>query len=453
MRLRSVASALGVVLLTTSCSEPTAEFDSAPLVADAKPNVVLIVIDTLRRDHLSLWGGEWDNTPNLSAFAMEAVRFDRAFSQAPWTTPSIGSLLSSRYPSDLGITSNESRLPAEAELLSEVLQRSGYATGAVVSHTFCGSEWGFDQGFDSFDETQAGGHRTISAQEVSDRAIQFVDAQDRPFFLFAHYFDPHIVYQEHADFSFASTERGAYEGPVRSGMSLQDIRTARIRRPSRDLREVERIYASEIAFTDHHIGKLLEHLRARGIMDDTLVIVTADHGEEFLDHGRWGHAKTLYNEVVEVPLLIRYPRGEAAVVDQPVGLVDVFPTVLSAAGLPPPPSIEGRALQTVRAESARPVFFETRRNGIDRRGVIVGDYKWVVDLVKQRQTLFDYQRDPGETEDLSQAKPEIARQLSRLLEEWIATRSPISSGEQEVELSGEERERLEALGYLDGDES
>ena len=177
-----------------------------------RPNVLLIVVDTLRREELGAYGYPRSTSPNLDRLARAAVRYDQAFSQAAWTTPSISSLLTSRYPSQLGIEGELTKLAEDVVLLPEVLRAEGYVTGGVVSHSFCSQKWNFDQGFDFWDQSSIGGHKAITSPGVTERALEFLD-QDReqPFFLWLHYFDPHVAYVEHAAFRFGTREE--YDGP------------------------------------------------------------------------------------------------------------------------------------------------------------------------------------------------------------------------------------------------
>ena len=307
------------------------------------PNVLLIVVDTLRRDHLGCYGYERDVSPHIDRLAADSVRYENAYSQAPWTTPSIGALLSSQYPSTLGIRNERSVLSQDLVLLPELLQEYGWSTGAVVSHGFCSSKWGFDQGFDFFDETNVLGHAGVSSAGVTRAALRFIDAHaGDPFFLWLHYFDPHNEYLSHPGHGY-QRER-PYRGPVNPRNNFYKLRRILDRLGPPDWDELRRLYDSEIAFTDHHIGRVLERLRSLELYEDSLVILTADHGEEFGDHGRLGHAHSLYQELVHVPLLVKYPGSEPLVAEDPVALVDLYPTLLEFLGLPLPEGLVGRSL-------------------------------------------------------------------------------------------------------------
>lgn len=420
--------------------------------ARATANVLLIVIDTLRADHMSAYGYPRPTTPRLVELARESVTYRRAYSQAPWTTPSIGSLLTSRSPTALGIHGDRSPLPDAARLLSEALRDAGFSTGGIVSHDYCSTRWGFARGFDHFDESSIRGYQAVTSPRVTNLGIAFVDAQgDRPWFLFLHYFDPHFSYVEHRHFAFGGRTPD-YAGPIESRMRFKALYPTRPDLDADDLLELERIYDSEIAFTDHHVGRFLDHLRARGLLDRTLLILTADHGEEFLDHDDLGHAKTLYDELVRVPLMLRMPGAAPALIDAPVGLIDVYPSVLDYLGLAAEPGATGRSLlRDGRPDPApaRPVYAETSRLGRYLHSIVNGSHKLVLDLESGAVELYDLRDDPGERRDLATREPQRAAALRAQLEAYVARQRASAEQRRELELSEEERERLELLGYLD----
>ena len=416
-----------------------------------RSNVLLIVIDSLRKDRMSTYGYARDTTPHITRLAREAVTYTRAISQAPWTTPSIAALLSSRYPSTLGIEDTRSVVPEVFALLPEVLRDAGYATGAIVSHSFASSDWGFAQGFESFDESNILGHDAVTSRSISDLATQRIDdwGADRPWFLFLHYFDPHFSYTEHSGFSFRE-EASEYTGPLSSGMLFHDLNSIRRDLTEADLEELARYYDSEIAFTDQQIGRVLDHLRDTGAFDETLIIVTADHGEEFLDHGKLGHAKTLFEELVGVPLVIKFPGARAAVVKQPVGLIDLYPTITEMVGVAAPSSLRGRSLVDTASGRLRvpdEVFAETSRHS-ELRGLVEGSHKLVLDLETDEARLYDLSTDPFEREDVTMREPERARTMLARLRHWMASTTREAVRAPERTLTPDEEERLRALGYL-----
>jgi arylsulfatase A-like enzyme len=415
----------------------------------APPNVLLVVVDTLRADHLGCYGYERDTSPHIDRLAAEGVRFEEAYSQAPWTTPSIGSLLTSRYASEIGIYDEKSVLSDDLVLLPEVLRDHGYRTGAVISHHFCSRQWNFDQGFESFDESNVLGHAAVTSESVTSKALEFVDASDgRPFFLWAHYFDPHFAYIGHDEHPFPGP--AGYEGPIRDGLEYKQIYRMRNALTDVDMREMIRFYDSEIAHTDRWLGALFDGLRERGLWDDLLVVFTADHGEEFKDHGGLGHSRTVFQEAVHVPLLVKRPGGAHAgrVVTEPVPLLDVFPTILEHAGAPPSPGIRGQPLFDL-ARDERSIVSETRRKG-GVRAVVRGRYKLIHRADAGQIQLFDLEADPSELTDLAQSSADVAERLRADLERW--DRMIEARDATQIELSEEQRERLRKLGYVDAED-
>jgi arylsulfatase len=429
--------------------EPAPKGDSPP------PNVVLIVVDTLRRDHLGCYGWKRPTSPRIDEFARQATLFTRSTSQAPWTTPAIGAILTSQYPSVLGIRRGVSALPDAAVLLPEMLRDHGYATGAVVSHSLCSKRWRFDQGFQSFDESNVHSNDTVTSEGVTDRALEFVEAHRRePFLLWVHYFDPHGVYLAHPEFDF--TTAPDYHGPVVSGMKFTDLTQIVDRLTPADVDQLERFYDSEIAYTDRQIGRLLDGLRERGLFDTSCVVFTADHGEEFLDHGHVGHTNTLHHELLDVPLIVKVPGLEKGVVDRPVASVDVVPTILDALHLEAPCRLTGHSLRRAADGSddeVHPIFAETEsKQGLSLRCAQVGPWKLVRELGSGQRWLYDLASDPRELHDLAGSvadRPDLARRVAALehaLDAWLEECSH-GLGERSVDLSDEEKRWLEELGY------
>lgn len=427
-----------------------------------RANVLLIVIDTLRADHLGSYGNERPTSPHLDALAESGVRYPQALSTAPWTTPSIAALMTSRYPSSVGIESEKARLAEEALLLAEVLQSAGYMTGAAVSHSFCASEWGFDQGFDAFDESNVLGHAAVTTDGVTARGMSFLDEaaeQDRPWMLWLHYFDPHCAYVE--DERHPMGGRGEYNGKVQSGELYRKVLRQWRRYDESDWNEMRRLYDSEIARTDQGIGELLAHLDKLGLADNTLVVLTADHGEEFHDHGGVGHAKTLYSEVLHVPLIVRYPRSDPRFTEaQPaapegwVSLVDVAPTVLEVCAVAQPEPFVGTSLLRARTPDAPYyVYGETHRAGGLRTALSDG-FKLIRWLDSARTNLFDLSLDPAEAKDLSRdpAHKQRLAEMNAALDGHLARVQVNALQAVPIELGAEQVKRLGDIGYAGSDE-
>jgi len=423
-------------------------------VAGHRPrNVVLVVVDTLRADHLGSYGYGRGTSPRLDGFASEAFVFDRARSTASWTRPAIASLLTSQYPFEHGIYRERprDRLSAATPTLQQIVRQRGLHAKAIVAQPHYRS--GMDRDFDSF---VFEGRR--DAEALYDRAIAFLDEHGgEPFFLLVHNIDPHDGYRFHEGFSDLPSDSQwrssrsllpAHEPDNGIGYDSLDNRVVTIGPEA--LAELESNYDGEIRYLDHHFGRFLDALEARGLMDDTLIVVTADHGEEFLDHGSYWHGGTLYEELVRVPLIVRAPglgRGRSAA---PVSLVDVLPTVAEWIGAPLPETARGRSLlPLLRGEPAgpRPIFSATgfRQQRI-QQSVVLGGKKLIRRADGEFVGLFDLERDPEERHDLGSADPDRAR-----LEAWLPapTRRPPRTDEAKPapEMDEELKAALEALGY------
>ena len=413
--------------------------------------VVVISIDTLRRDHVSVYGYSRRTTPGLEALARDALVFDDAVSTSSWTLPAHASLLTSTYPSVHGAVDMKRGLSPEWPNLAAILRDNGFFTQAFVTHTYLSRDYGFGEGFDShhyMPETRA--------EEVTNRGISFLRARgDLDFFLFLHYYDPHWHYDPPSpyDKKFDPTYTGATSGIWWEFKELEeDIEP-------RDLHHIEALYDGEIAYTDHHVERLLQEMKRLNVFDKTLVVVTSDHGEEFLDHGEWEHQKTLYEEQLRVPLLVKLPENRRAGerVKRQVSLVDVAPTVIEVLELPPEGSFQGTSLLSVFNESKRPEAWAETEHTLDgshlislRRGA--SDVKAIFrrkDHQVTSTTLFDLGSDPLESVPLEDT---LARErVHKRLEAFVLESEARREGKRvspPVELDAEELERLRALGYL-----
>ena len=369
-----------------------------------------------------MYGYRRDTSPNLDQFAAGATVFERAYTHSPWTAPSIASILTALPPRDHGITSWREALSEEHLTLAEHLRASGYQTEAIISHQILTERYQFNQGFNEYNSSvfsEGHPHDISSAGQVTDLAIECLDQRprDRPLFLWLHYFDPHAEYIAHPGFDFGEEER------------------------------ID-LYDSELAWTDHHLGRLLDHLAASGLDEDTVVAIIGDHGEEFLDHGSWQHSNQLFEEVMRVPLIIDAPGLEAGRVSAVVPESDLAPTLLSLAGLDIPDAFHGAAMPVTKGRLApqdRPVFMETFRYA-DKRGVVESDWKVVQDLKADRVSLYNLREDPLEKNDVADDYPEVReRLLVSLGAHYSETRAEVEA----QDLSEAEIERLRALGYIE----
>jgi arylsulfatase A-like enzyme len=473
--------AFGVVTTLPGCG-PDQTVDGPPSATAGahgrRPDILLIVIDTLRRDHLGSYGWHRDTSPSIDALASDAVRFDRAYAAAPWTQPSVATILTGLYPTAHGLT-RIARLPDSLDTLPERLGRHGYATAAIVSHVLLARVYNFDQGFDEFKVAAAlPTHEVISTERVTDRATESLERLANgpdPYLLFVHYFDPHYQYRRHPEHGFSSDGAGRLVG----GEDIETLRTIMESATPEELQFVLDVYDEEVRHTDVGVGRLLAKLRELGRYDDTLIIVTADHGEEFLDHGWLGHTRSLYEELVRVPLIIRPPAMSlgARVVESPVSLASIAPTVLELAGVESP-SGPGRTVSLLpllqhpastpdetgvismgEGESvADTILLEVDFTSTDprnemkttrKKALIEGDHKLIRDDLSGRVELYDLSVDSREREDLSSRHPEIVERMQASLQRRIEAVGASPTPTEEIEHGASQIEELRSLGYVE----
>jgi len=348
------------------------------------PGVLLISIDTLRRDHVSAYGYDRPTTPTLDLLAEEGALFEWAWSPSSWTLPSHVSALTGLSPSAHQVEGERDRLAEEVATLAQTLDRAGYATAGFTSHVYLDEKYGFSRGFDAYVT------RPVQiAEEVSDQAIAWLKAHDRgPFFLFLHYFDPHADYappQEYARvFGADPAERSFGEWGF-----LRQFEDPDTPLPDDVARRVVALYDGEVLYTDAHISRVIETLRRQRRLDDTIVAVFSDHGEEFKEHASFGHGDTLYAEVTRIPLIFRYPRRIPAGtrVRSLASLTDLPGLIASLAGLASDdPRSRGSSAPTPLLEEVvgggappveRRLILETTREGPKRFATLNGRYSYI----------------------------------------------------------------------------
>jgi len=388
----------------------------------APRNAILIVVDTLRWDHVGAYGHSRPVTPSIDGLAAEGTRYERAYSPAPWTKPAVASLLTGLYPSSHGVETMAHSLAPGQRTIAEILSENGFRTAAVVSHILLAEKYenGFAQGFDAF--LEAASKEVVSTPRVTDDAVALLrgfaaesDTSDGRFFLFVHYFDPHFEYLPHPEYAFAPSRAGRLDGS-RGILELREMRDSFT--PDEINFLVDR-YDEEIRFTDDGIGRLLSTLEELGLADETLVVFTADHGEEFLERGWLGHTRTLYEELVRVPLVVRNPasRENERVVTHPVSTVSITPSLLEWLGIEAgitfeaPPLRDATRSAAVRSEVAwRPASELHKLGPVSKTALIEERYKLVRDA-SGKVEIYDLEEDPGETRPLADLDPEVRRRL------------------------------------------
>jgi arylsulfatase A-like enzyme len=379
------------------------------------PLVVVYLVDTLRADHTGPYGYRRKTTPELDAFAQEAVVFEQAVATASWTKPAVASLLTSLLPGQHGAVQLRDTLDAGHLTLPEMLKAKGFATGAAIANSVIYlPEAGFDQGFDYFEGLWGADGRPskiVEAGPVVDAALRFVDSRrGLPAFLYMHTMDPHVPYTPPPPFD------RAYEPFPVEGHPAQDPRTD-FKEPLDRERMIAQ-YDGEIAYGDREFGRFVRGLKARGLYDRALVVFLADHGEEFQDHGQWLHGRSVFDELVRVPLLVKFPEGAHAGrrVASQVQVLDVLPTVLTSLGLPvpPAPAVGGRPLQAalLGEPAERPAVSEISHRGIVAHGIRTARDKYVRRFSPESDELyFDLLKDPQERTSALARDPERVRAL------------------------------------------
>jgi arylsulfatase A-like enzyme/Tfp pilus assembly protein PilF len=434
-RLTCISLAL-LALLATGCQR------------EPRWNVLVVTFDTTRADHLGCYGNERIRTPAVDGLAAEGVLFEHAYSPIPITLPSHSTLMTGKVPFAHGVRDNGLfQLGEEQTTLAEILRQKGYRTAAAVGAFPLLENTGIGQGFEFFDDHLTTEYEDIYGERVFPKESLFFDERraarvneailpwleerhEEPFFLWAHYFDPHLPHEPPSPF---------------------------------DQLYAHDLYDGEIAYADESLGILLDHLRRLGVYDRTLVVFTADHGEGRGEHEETTHSMLIYNTTLHVPLVLKPPAalsgsavGGLRVMPR-VGTVDVLPTVLDLLGFEVPENIQGRSLRPFLGDgetsaeefSRRPIYAETlspriTRNWGELRALLIGDFKYIHG---PRPELYDLGNDPREVENLVEREPELAHSMRQELVDYLADHT-VAGLDSSVAVDEETARRLQALGYL-----
>jgi arylsulfatase A-like enzyme len=384
------------------------------------------------------------------------VLFEDAWAQASWTRSATASIFTGLHVGAHGVDREDRALAPSAVTIAERLEAAGYRTGAFVGNHLLGGRFGFEQGFDAWNGGDASLYGAAAAT-LGERALRWLDSGTGPFFLYVHTMEPHSPYDP--------SEEDAAPFALRDYAGDRDtralLRLGQLGQLSPDgLRFLESRYRGEVRQNDRAFGALLDALRARGLLDTTLVVFLSDHGEELLDHGGTEHAKTLYQELVRVPLVVRVPGGPAVGSREKgtVQQIDLMPTLLALTGVPGPPALPGRDLSArlasvPAAASPAPVLFSEERFAVvDKVAARAGDLKLIFNndgpalwRAKSHLELYDLARDPLERANLATSRPIAVAFLERRLEAFRKVQA--GGAAQSVALSADEREQLRALGY------
>ncbi len=419
-----------------------------------RPNILFVVVDCLRADRLGAYGYDRGTSPRLDRLAARALVFERAYSTAAWTKPAIVSVLTGLYPTRHGSVDPFDVLPRRTATVPELLRNAGYETLFLnAGNVFVSDEFGFDAVFDDFEMLTPG----TASQVVDAFSARLPGMSERPFFAYLHFMDAHLPYASNAAPGF---DPGTLRPELRPGaINVGTVRAlsekGRLTATDREL--VGRLYDAQVRFVDREIARLLETLGREGLAQRTLVVVTADHGEELWEHGNFEHGHTLYDEVTRVPLLIAGPGVAPERRREPVSLVDLAPAILGWAGIRPQEELEGIDLlaRSRRKALNRPgVFLSGTLYGSEKFGFVSSSGKALVntELFGKKFPLVG-PRSFAEREwyvagDSGESDNRVADAPGAAWEVISGYRESVAVGVDEADPSEDARRRLEALGYL-----
>lgn len=451
------AFALLVALVVSGC-----DYFNRPAVCD-DCNVVFILADTLRADRLGAYGYERETSPFFDQLVESGVLFEQARSQAPCTFPSVNSMLTSRYVDDFLDKETRPGIPDSIPSLPEILKRHGYTSAAVSASPIVrknpgkhNPKGGFGQGFEVFDELCEWNHSecvTIRAAHTLDRLkLQ----KKSPFFLYLHFMDPHDPYRSKRTFNGLFSE--PYEGPhefvaqgdpnplstmIREGTFEQEVDV------ERDIGHLQNLYDEGVRSFDEGLKEVFAMLEARELLDNTLIVLTSDHGEAFYEHGRMKHCQQLYDTEIRVPLWFRNPAmSTTGRVQVSTPLIDITPTLLDLLGLPLEPQFEGSTLRPWLENPSLDAPNLSFSSYATQRAVAAGRFKLIRSVTqKGSDQLFDVENDPGETENIRSSERRELHHLTEVLEDWIQSTEE-GDAQKKEDLAKEIEEELRSLGYI-----
>ncbi len=441
---------VGFLLLVTGCGPELEPIGPHP--------IILVDIDTLRADHLGVYGYSRATSPNLDAFAREAIRFEWAISQAPNTPPSQASILTSLYPSTHGMIDDDDRIADEVTTLAEVLQEHGFLTAGFIDGGYLSQHFGFNQGFSLYHDNDGAGLRRL-AGKLSNWLREH---HRETFLLWLHTYDVHTPYSPPEPFrsAFLSGLAPPTPGFQPTVAKMEEIRLAAWERPNllppNDIDYARACYDGAIRYVDDWFGKFLAELRELGLLERATIVFFSDHGEEFQEHGGVLHEK-LYATVTRIPLLIRLPGGRRPqTIPQVVESIDLMPTLLELVGAPLPPGLQGKSLLPLLQQDPQATAASGRFVAISEFPFFGG---WLTLTAEQYRLhhfqnddhyeLYDFRADPKESTNLLAEHPEEVQRLAQGLDLWrakIAQKGAYQS--KNTGLPSETLEQLKALGYI-----
>jgi choline-sulfatase len=456
-RLWALAGAVAAGILVLGAYRVLWQRRAAPSQPDTRPNIIFLLLDTLRADRLGVYGGPPGLTPFLDRFAGESIVYERAHSPSSWTPPSIASLFLAEVPSEHQVTSTETALPRDKPCLAEVLREIGFHTGGFSANIFMRAEMGFGQGFEVFPPLAE--NLKGDAAHLNQAALRWLDriaGDQRPFFLYLQYMEPHNPYRTHPGITaprragFPATDAELNErlakGAADAGLGSHDpwhFTTPEVER-------LHQLYDGEVQYLDARLADLFVELERRGVLRHSIVIITADHGEEFGEHEVFDHGLSLFEQAIHVPLLIRLPDGGAVrKVPEPVQLAGIGPALLGQLGIKVPPSFHVPPLPLDRAEAGpKYAYSELVRPQplayLLHRQAVVGTGQKLLVTDAGADVYYDLTHDPLEQQPLT--APAFAGDLREAMSRLTAEAGPPAKRQLGV-IDEATRERLRSLGY------
>lgn len=452
--------------------------DDTNAAAPAGPNLLLISIDTLRADHLGCYGYDRPTSPTIDRLAAEGLVFADASTTSPWTLPSHASMLTGLYPRRHGLrlpvnTFPQARMAAHKSgvetrgykvgqtTLAECLSAAGYATAAFVNFTLVSERYGFDRGFVRFRHIE-NDPSSPDPSAVAEKAVAWLkQPPDKPFFLFLHFYDVHSPYRSLPEYEARFFHE--YDGFLyRTGrFHFPKIMSGEYVPGDADVQYLEDLYDAAIRQLDDGLADIVATLDETGLLDETLIVLTSDHGEQFMDHGSLSHGENHYQEVMRVPWIMRGP-GIAAGrrIESMVSLIDLMPTVLDVLQVPSPPGLDGLNVaptwqdppgelvpRSIFAEAELSTDFQFKPGTFDvKKAVRDARFKLHHDASTNQRELYDLLADPGETSNLAETEKDVSDRLMRELEAFMS--APATS-QPSAPLTSEQMRSLKSVGYVD----
>jgi arylsulfatase A-like enzyme len=422
-----------------------------------KPNFMVFFIDALRSDHVGCYGYHHDTTPTIDSLAAEGVRFTNAASNSNITRRTVPAIFTLLSPSALGIEGETTKMAPRPVTLAELLKNAGYRTLCYIPNPSMRLPLNYGQGFDVYDDKIFYRRRFRSWESqsvINERMLRWFERnRDKPYFVYIHNCDVHGPYSPPPPYDRMFYDENAEIRPISEGEYDMMHGYQRIREDRNDLNYYIALYDGELRYVDTKLRELLDGMKSLGLADNTVLFISADHGEQFLEHGRWDHGRDAYDPVVRVPLIMHDPREpcDGLTIEAPVHTFDISATVLDLAGVPAEPEHQANSLMPLVTGEVDRTWEYSFIDSEDCRALRNERWKFIADLKHGDEMLFDLAADPGELVNLVGVDTTQAGELRRKMAAIVAANSSIAQGGflEYHELDAESIEQLKALGYIE----